>query len=167
MDLTLLRHAPPSIAYQGRYLGHTDIPIDPELFTPISLPHTYDAIYSSDLLRCTQSLEALGYVDVITDKRLREVRFKERFELKSFAEIEKMEGYHPCVLDSQEAWHDFVCDESREAFAGRVASFLDDLPREGKVLICSHGGTIAAILTFLKCEPQRLDYLEYTIVTVK
>lgn len=167
MELTLLRHAAPSITYQGRYLGHTDVPIDPELFTPILLPYTYDAIYSSDLLRCTQSLQACGYVDFMTDVRLREVRFKERFEMKSFAEIEKMEGYHPRFLESKEAWHDFVCDESREAFRGRIAAFLDDLPCLQNVLICSHGGAIAEILTLLNGESKRIDYLEYTIVTVK
>ena len=167
MQLTLLRHAPPPIIYQGRYLGHTDLSIDPELFTPILLPYTYDAVYSSDLSRCMQSLKALGYVDFTRDERLREVRFKERFELKSFEEIERMEGYNPKFLESEERWHDFVCDESREAFRQRIASFLDDLPPQQNILICSHGGTINEILKHLKNNPKSLDYLEYTIVTVK
>lgn len=167
MVLTLLRHAPPPIAYQGRYIGHTDIPIDSELFIPITLPLTYDRIYSSDLCRCIQSLDQLGYQDFQTDERLREVRFKEAYEGKSFDEIERMEDYHPAFLESQERWHSFVCDESVEEFRGRIASFLDDLPREENILVCTHGGTIAEILSFLNAPSKKLNYLEYTIVTVK
>lgn len=167
MVLTLLRHAPPSAECHGKYIGHTDLSIDSTLFQPIILPHSYDAVYSSDLSRCIQTLEHLGYHAFKRDSRLREVRFKEVFEGKNFEAIERMEGYDPRFLESEEAWHDFVCDESREAFRGRIASFLDDLPREGKVLICSHAGTIAAILALLNSEPKKLDYLEYTIVTVK
>lgn len=167
MPLTLLRHAPLAKEYHGRYIGHTNIPIDPALFTPITLPLTYDAIYSSDLSRCTQSLEHLGYSDFQTDERLREVRFKTPFEGKRFDEIEQMKGYEPRFLESQERWHDFICDESIEEFRGRIASFLDDLPREQNILICAHGGTIAEILSLLNAPSKRLGYLEYTIVTVK
>lgn len=167
MSLTLLRHAPPPLAYHGRYIGHTDIPIDLALFTPITLPLTYDRVYSSDLSRCTQTLEQLGYEDFQSDERLREVRFKAPFEGKSFDEIERMEIYNPSFLESQERWHDFVCDESIEEFRGRIASFLDDLPREQNILICAHGGTIGEILSQLHQTPRMLDYLEYTIVTVK
>lgn len=167
MVLTLLRHAPLPIAYHGRTIGHSDIPIDSELFTPITLPQTYDRIYSSDLSRCTQTLEQLGFECFQTDERLREVRFKEQFEGKSFDEIERTEAYHPDFLESQERWHNFVCDECVEEFRGRIASFLEDLPREQNILICTHGGTIAEMLSLLNAPPKRLNYLEYTIVTVK
>lgn len=167
MPLTLLRHAPLAKEYHGRYIGHSDIPIDLALFTPITLPQTYDVIYSSDLSRCTQSLEQLGYGDFQTDERLREVRFKTPFEGKNFEEIERMEDYHPAFLESQEQWHSFVCDESVEEFRGRIASFLNDIPLEQNILICAHGGTIAEILSLLNAPSKRLNYLEYTIVTVK
>ena len=167
MSLTLLRHAPIPKAYHGKYNGHSDIPIDLTLFSPITLPQTYDLVYSSDLCRCTQSLEALGYSDFTTDKRLREVRFKEEFEGKTFEEIEKMESYNPRFLESQTLWHNFVCDETLEQFRGRITSFLDDLPPKQNILICSHSGTIQEILSLLQRVPERLGYLEYTIVTVK
>jgi alpha-ribazole phosphatase len=167
MSLTLLRHAPLSKKYHGRYIGHTDLSIDPELFSPIILPHTYDLIYSSDLCRCTQSLEALGYSDFKTDERLREVAFKKEFEGKNFEEIEKMESYDPRFLESQERWHTFICEETIEEFRGRIQSFLEELPHAQNILVSSHGGTIREILSLLKSEPKRLDYLEYTIVTVK
>jgi alpha-ribazole phosphatase len=165
MSLTLLRHAPILEAYHGRYNGHTNIPIEP--FSPIILPHPYDIIYSSDLLRCTQTLEALGYSDIITDARLREVRFKAPFEGKSFEEIEKMECYNQSFLDSEAQWHEFVCDERVEEFRGRIQSFLEELPHEHNILICSHAGTIYEMLSLLNSVPKRLNYLEYTILTLK
>lgn len=167
MPLTLLRHAPLAKEYHGCYIGHTDIPIDLALFTPIALPLAYDLIYSSDLSRCTQTLERLGYREFQTDERLREVRFKAPFEGKSFDEIERMEEYDSSFLESQEQWHSFVCDESVEEFRGRIASFLDDIPLEQNILVCAHGGTIAEMLSLLNVPSKRLDYLEYTIVTVK
>jgi alpha-ribazole phosphatase len=167
MSLTLLRHAAPSAEYHGRTIGHTDIPIDPRLFGSAALSCSYDAIYSSDLIRCTQTLEHLGYTDIIIDPRLREVRFKEHFEGKSFEEIEKMEEYDPCFLESQECWHTFICEESIEHFRRRIETFLEELPLDQNILICSHAGTIREILSLLKREPKGLGYLEYTIITVK
>lgn len=167
MVLTLLRHAPTPTEYHGKYIGHTDLSIDSTLFQPITLPHSYDAIYSSDLSRCIQTLEHLGYRAFKRDPRLREVRFKAAFEGKSFEEIERMEAYSPRFLESQESWHEFVCEEPREAFRGRISAFLDDLPRDQNILVCSHAGTIQEILTLLENDSKRLDYLEYTIVTVK
>jgi alpha-ribazole phosphatase/probable phosphoglycerate mutase len=167
MVLTLLRHASPSNAYHGRYIGHTDISIDSELFSPIILPYTYDLIYSSDLSRCTQTLEQLGYADVVVDGRLREVRFKTQFEGKNFGEIERMETYDASALESEEDWHAFVCEESSSDFRERISTFLRELPCDKNILVCSHAGTIREILSQLRHPLQRLDYLEYTIVTVK
>lgn len=164
MSLTLLRHAAPPIAFHGRLLGHTDIGIDLALLNAVTLPMPYDAIYSSDLRRCTQSLETLGYHDFTTDERLREVAFKKQFELKSFAEIEKMEEYDPIFLDSMESWHTFICEESIEHFRRRIEMFLEELPLYKNILVCSHGGTIREILSILKIEPKDLGYLEYMIV---
>jgi alpha-ribazole phosphatase len=164
MPITLLRHAPIPKGYHGRYLGHTDIPIDYELFTPITLPQKYDLIYSSDLNRCTQTLEALGYTDVIPDTRLREVCFKEMFEGKNFEEIERMKEYSPQFLESRESWHTFICEESIENFRGRIQSFLEELPSDQNILICSHAGTLYEMLSLLNSLPKRLDYLEHTIV---
>jgi broad specificity phosphatase PhoE len=167
MVLTLLRHAPLPIAYQGRYIGHSDIPIDPTLFQPLTLPYVYDLIFCSDLRRCTQTLEQLGYRDYQTDERLREVRFKASYEGKSFDEIERMDLYNPRFLESEDQWHNFICDEKAENFHSRIASFLEELPREQNILICAHAGTIREILFLLENRNERLNYLEYTIVTVK
>ncbi|MFZ2891168.1 histidine phosphatase family protein [Sulfuricurvum sp.] len=167
MSLTLLRHAPPPLEYQKRYIGHTDISIDLTLFNPLLLPYMYDFIYSSDLCRCTQTLKNLGYPIFQSDQRLREVRFKKPFEGKKFEEIAQMKVYTPIVLQSQESWYDFICDEPLREFHKRITAFLHEIPEDKNILICSHAGTIQQILTLLGEEPKQLDYLEYTIVTVK
>lgn len=171
MELTLLRHAAPALAYHGRYIGHTDIRIDKTLFERSKIEHLtaqrYDRIYCSDLARCTATLERMGIDHFVTDERLREVRFKPSIEGKNFAEIEAMEDFDPASLDSQESWHRAVCDEPIEAFRFRVQSFLDELPKNETILICSHAGTMTIILSLLNAEisTYSFGYLDHIVLT--
>ncbi len=173
MELILLRHGAVAEAYQKRYLGHTDIPIDPELFDAAKVSPLreipYDRVYSSDLVRCTQTLERMGTREYVTDPRLREVCFKPDIEGKNFAQIEATEGFDPSTLESMEHWHAFVCEEPLESFRQRIRGFLEELPRNETVLICTHAGTIREILALLRpdCEPVTPGYLEHTVVRVK
>lgn len=173
MELTLLRHAALPLHLQGRYIGHTDIGIDPERFdagkiSPL-LNRTFDRVYSSDLVRCTQTLETMGIDAYLPDPRLREVRFKSHIEGKLFEEIEAMEGFDPRSLESAAHWHRYVCEESAEMFRKRIHDFLDELPRNKNILICTHAGTIREILSLLGEGEDHITpgYLEYTIVRVK
>ncbi|MCK9371912.1 MAG: histidine phosphatase family protein [Sulfuricurvum sp.] len=167
MGIILLRHAPPAAEYHGRYNGHTDIPIDPTLFdeTKIAaLAHQkFDRIYASDLCRCTETLRRMGMEHFTTDPRLREVRFKPLIEGKSFEQIERMENFDPRALESMESWHAYVCDEPLEMFRERVQSFLEELPNDETILICSHGGTIGMIRSLLDTTPAStpLGYLDH------
>lgn len=167
MALILLRHASPPPEYHKCYLGHTDVGIEAALFehakTAPLLHEPFDLMYSSDLLRCTQTLGMMGMQGYTTDSRLREVRFKPSCEGKTFEQIERMEEYDPAVLDSDETWHRFVCDESPEAFRRRIKSFLAELDPKLNILVCTHGGTIKTILSLLdQPEPHRTpSYLDY------
>lgn len=167
MVLTLLRHASPAVEYRGCYNGHTDIPIDVALFEQDKIQplanRPFDRIYSSDLQRCTATLEMMGITAFITDSRLREVRFKPSIEGKTFSQIEASEDFDPRALDSREAWHHYVCDESLPSFRTRIQSFLDELDGHENVLICSHGGTIRMILSLLNpaIEDKPLGYLDH------
>lgn len=167
MGLILLRHAPPEVQYHGCYNGHTDIPIDTALFDPskiLSLQNQqFDRIYSSDLQRCTKTLEMIGLTAFTCDPRLREVCFKPSIEGKTFEQIEAIEHFDPRSLDCSDSWHHYVCDEPLTVFQARVQSFLDELPKNEHILICSHGGTIAMILTLLNPEiPNKsLGYLDH------
>lgn len=172
MELTLLRHAPLPVAYHGRYIGHTDVMIDDTLFEREKIEHLlnqdFDRIYSSDLVRCTATLEIMEMKPFITDSRLREVRFKPSIEGKNFAQIEVMDDFTPNTLDSKENWHRLICEESSLMFQSRIENFLNELPKEGKILICAHGGSIGMILSLLApaYSDEPLGYLDYITLTL-
>lgn len=153
--ITLLRHAPLPVEKQGRFIGHSNFDIDLNLTDVnkyISLKNrAYDEIYSSDLLRCTHTLDLIE-IKYLIDSRLREVKFKEEFEGKNFSEVEKLESFNIKYLDNVETWHKFICKESYEDFESRIKSFLSNLPKNKDILICSHGGTIKMIYSLLKNE---------------
>lgn len=173
MELILLRHGALSETYQKRYIGHSDIPIDPALFDAAKIAplahRAYTHVYSSDLSRCTQTLERMGIDSFVADPRLREVAFKPPIEGKDFSQLEAMEGFDPHFLTSMERWHEFVCEEPLAAFRERIRNFLDELPQNGEILICTHAGTIREILSLLGIGFDHIafGYLEYTIVRVK
>ncbi len=169
MAITLLRHAPLAKKYQKRFVGHSNIDIDLTLTDVSKLDEIksrkYDLIYSSDLKRCTQTLDLIDFT-YQADSRLREVMFKKEFELKNFEEIEKLDCFDNKYLDSKESWHKFICEESLNSFESRAISFLNDLPKNKETLICSHGGMIKVIYEqLLKKEIYKVDYLESIIIT--
>ncbi len=166
--ITFLRHAPLALKNQKCYNGHIDLDIDSSLvdFNQIETiqKQKYDLVYSSDLKRCTQTLDLLK-LSYIKDERLREVKFKDEFEGKSFAEISKMPIYDEKYLSTFESWHEFIAQESIEKYKQRVNSFLNELPKNRDILVCSHGGTIKLIhslLTNIKYEESSysISYLE-------
>ena len=164
MALTLLRHGALHPQHQGCYNGWSDLEIDPSRFNPSAVQtvtdQRFDRIYSSDLRRCTQTLALMGYTDIITDARLREVRFKEKIEGKRFDDITKLPDYDPALLETPQRWHEYICAEREEDFEQRIQSFLKELPREENILICSHAGTIRKMLYFLGIAKDTIDYLE-------
>lgn len=172
MDVVLLRHAPPAIRFQKRYFGHTDLLIDPDLFDHTKIEPlkniNFSVVYSSDLSRCTQTLQTMGIERFITDSRLREVRFKSEIEGKTFEEITRLDSYDPGSLSSLEKWHAYVCEESLDMLHQRLLSFLESVTGEGPILICAHGGTITTLSSLLipDSDFKPLDYLEHRILTI-
>jgi broad specificity phosphatase PhoE len=151
--ITLLRHAPLAFKHQKRYVGHSDMNIDLSLIDTSNLDiiknHRYDYIYSSDLKRCTQTLDLIKFT-YIKDSRLREVKFKDKFELKNFSEIEKFNCFNYKYLTSLKSWHEYICEENFLSFENRVKSFIKVLPKDKNILICSHAGTIKMLYSILK-----------------
>ena len=164
MALTLLRHAALPKKNEHRYNGWTDLNIDPLLFdakkVALLSKQKFDLIYSSDLVRCQQTLEMMDIDDYITDERLREVRFKEEVEGLNFNEIEKLNSYKTSYIEERETWHAYICAESQEAFETRIKSFLEDLPTDKEILICSHGGTLQKMMAMLGYAKNKIAYLE-------
>ena len=164
--ITLLRHAPLPRAYHGRYNGWSDIPIDPLLFDHQKVKalkeEHFDLIYSSDLIRCTQTIKLLfdGRLKPYPTGALREVKFREEIEGKSFEEIEQLASFNPAYLHDETSWHGYICEESQDAFYQRLRDFLGSLPEDKNILICSHGGAIKAMLYLLGEPAVSLGYLE-------
>lgn len=166
--ITLLRHAPLALVYQKCFIGHSDLDIDLTL-TDISKLETiknrkYDFVFSSDLKRCTQTLDLID-LKYKKDSRLREVEFKKEFEGKNFYEIEKLDSYNKKYLLSMKMWHEYICQETFLSFENRIKCFLNTLPKEKNILICSHAGSIKMIHSILKNENYenssfKIDYLE-------
>jgi len=166
MALTLLRHAPLHPHYQKRYNGWTDLPIEPTLFEMEKVRllqiQKFDLVYTSDLQRCTQTLEQIGIQEYIPDERLREVRFKIHIEGKSFKEVSALPSYRESLLENSEVWHDYLCAESQQRFEARILSFLAALPPQKEILLCSHAGTLQKIMHFLThSSNHKIDYLDF------
>lgn len=153
MAITLLRHAALPLEYQKCYIGHSDIEIDFNLFdvNKVTTIHanSYDLVFCSDLKRTQTTLDLLGKTYLI-DSRLKEVKFKDRFEGMNFSEVEKDNDFDAKYLESYFTWHDFICEESLEDFQNRVEDFLYHLPIKKNILICSHAGVIKMIYSILK-----------------
>ncbi len=164
MALTLLRHAPLPMPYYHRYNGWSDISIDANLFNESKIKlirdKVFDSIFSSDLKRCKQTLERLNRT-FITDTRLREVKFRDEIEGKSFDEIEKLESFDSKYLENETTWHNYICEESQQTFMNRIEDFLATLPYDKEILVCAHAGTIESMLKILKQPRKKIDYLEY------
>jgi len=165
MALTLLRHAPLHPRYQKRYNGWTDLSIEPSLFDahmvqPLCQQH-FDHIYSSDLMRCQETLSFMEILPYTIDARLREVRFKAHIEGLSYQEVSRRSDFSEVLLEDHMAWHDYICAEHYEAFGKRIGSFLADLPQNKEILICTHGGVIQRMLALLHLPPQQVSYLDW------
>lgn len=111
-----------------------------------------DIVFSSDLKRCTQSLEILELdrnIEKIMEMDFRELNFG-IFEGKTFEEI-KLE-FPEKVAEMQKNWKTFKAEngESLEELEVRVARKLDEViekHRGKKILIVSHAGVIQTAIS--------------------
>lgn len=167
MALTLLRHSAPPIIYHKKYLGWSDIEINTNLFNFDKVKdiasQNFDFIYSSNLKRCTQTLDEIN-LPYTTDSRIKELRFKEKIELKSFDEIEKLPCFKQEYLNNEMSWFNYISDEDYPEFKNRIKSFLDEIDPTKNILICSHKGTLNMILDIYGFQRIEFDYLQsYTL----
>ncbi len=169
MNIYLLRHAPVISEYEGCYNGWINIDIQSDI-KPIKELQSikFDNIYSSDLLRCTKTLDILGFKNYQIDSRVRESKFKYNVEGKNFNQINPPQS----ALKDMKSWYNFICHESIEEFRNRIKLFLNEIKGEN-ILICSHGGAIRMIISileqkdFYKLFEKKIDYLEVRHVLKK
>lgn len=111
--------------------------------------HGYEAVYSSDLLRATETAELVNYLKlpIKFDKRLQEIDFG-IFEGLSYKEIK--EKYSEECEKSKNEWKtfDFVTGESLERLQSRAVEFVESLDKTKNNLVVTHWGVINCILSW-------------------
>lgn len=175
MAVTLLRHAALSKQHQKRYVGHSNVALEDFLFEEEKIQslkeQEFDEVYSSDLLRCTCTLDKIGF-SYKTSKAIREVEFKDEFELKNFEEVSKLASFKQEYLNSYLTWHEYICKESFFDFNKRIKDFLNLLDLKKEILICCHAGALKVMSSYLKQEDYEtcksdFSYLDYERIESK
>lgn len=156
VELVAVRHGITAWNLERRYQGQQDIPLlFPEAeggllaLCEALADERFDAIYSSDLNRCQQTLEwteaAKTGIPLTLEPRLRELDFGE-YEGKVYDELKELPHYR--------AWVDSVGElqipggESAAQLRARLDAWLHDLALNAradghsKILAVTHGGVI-------------------------
>lgn len=161
VDLYLIRHWITDWNKEKRYLGHTDQNIlldgiiELELLKKELESLSFDAIYSSDLIRCQETLECLQLCHPPNlDPRLRELNFGD-WEGKKYDEL-KEDACYQNWLDNWEL-HSTPSGESGQMFQERVDAFVSDMldsdtlrGEKTTILVMTHGGVIRYMLSKFK-----------------
>jgi alpha-ribazole phosphatase len=160
--LLLVRHGETDWTLQGRFLGHTDLPLNDRGQRQVAAiaralsTEPVHAIFTSDLSRAMTTAQAIaGFpgsmhnsVQVIPDSRLREVKFGE-WDGLTYAEILRRDP------DSVTAWQgDFLKTappggESLEQLGGRLKPFLDEVAGaypDKTFVVAAHAGSLQCML---------------------
>ncbi|ALM53072.1 histidine phosphatase family protein [Halomonas huangheensis] len=156
LELVVVRHGLTQWNLDKRYQGQRDI----ELLLPDALPDMdrlrdelagehFDAVVSSDLKRCRQTLahisEGRGWPEARRDERLRENDFGE-FEGRSWEELKEHAIYRDWIDSAGEMAP--PGGESAEQLRQRLHLALGDIfaraqaEQHRKVLVVTHGGVI-------------------------
>ncbi|MFC3768166.1 histidine phosphatase family protein [Paenibacillus sp. GCM10012303] len=165
----LVRHGITDWNLQWRAQGHTDIPLNEEgrrqaeRLARRLLDESWDAVYSSDLIRALETarkaIEGRG-IEVRTDIRLREVNLG---QIEGTTEEDRVSkwGADWKKLD--------LGAEPREAVADRGVQALEEIAvlHPGKrILVVSHGGLIGQTIPRLVPLGETISFIGNTSVTL-
>ncbi len=154
-QIHLIRHALPEGAAEGRYIGHTDVPLSEEgkaqliqMRDEMRYPYA-EAVFTSPLKRCTETAKIL-YPDkeALVIDALIECNFGE-FENKTAEELSGNEDFSAWLAGRSAP----PFGESSNAFGQRVCAafekIVDGMMKSGvyETAIITHGGVIGAILS--------------------
>lgn len=153
--LIIVRHGQTQMNVEGIFFGKLDPSLNEvgriqcKKAENILKEYSYDAIYSSDLLRAAETAEMINYLKlpVKFDKRLQEIDFG-IFEGLSYKEIK--EKYPAECEKSKNEWKtfDFVTGESLEKLQSRAIEFIESLDKTKNNLVVTHWGVINCILSW-------------------
>ena len=153
--LIIVRHGQTQMNVEGIFFGKLDPGLNEmgrvqcKKAGDILKKHGYDAIYSSDLLRASETTELINYLKlpIKFDKRLQEIDFG-IFEGLSYKEIK--EKYPVECEKSKNEWKtfDFITGESLERLQSRAIEFVESLDKTKNNLVVTHWGVINCILSW-------------------
>jgi len=156
MLITLIRHAEVDEAYHKCYNGHIDIGLsskgkqEAEKLAHYFKNKTFDAVFSSDLKRCKQTLKAFDLdIKPVYTAMLREKSWG-RHEGKGFDEIIQMEEFR---YEDFEQWINALDGEAYPEYIKRVKGFFTGfLPASasGDILVMTHAGVIRVLMHILQ-----------------
>lgn len=136
VDLLLVRHGTTRWNREKRYLGHTDIPLDPggrDELAPLARElagKAFHGVYCSDLARCRETLAIISppHADTATyDPRLREMDFG-AWEGHTYEQLQHEPLYRQWIDSPQQVTT--PGGESWADFAGRVDGFIGSLLKD-------------------------------------
>jgi broad specificity phosphatase PhoE len=177
--LWLVRHGQTDWNVEGRWQGHTDLPLNAvgreqtEILVESLANIHFDAIFSSDLDRAYETAYAVGKqhgIKVHIEERLREINLGE-WEGLTGEEIQRL---YPAEWQDREM---FPLEarppggESMFELAVRIIPAVTDIARRypsGRVLIVSHGVALAVIICHTQGLPleRSFDYIPENAVPV-
>lgn len=141
-DLLLVRHGTTRWNREKRYLGHTDIPLDPggrDELAPLARElagKAFHRVYCSDLARCRETLAIISPAHADTamyDPRLREMDFG-AWEGHTYEQLQHESLYRQWIDSPQQVTP--PGGESWADFAGRVDGFIGSLLKEVEEACC-------------------------------
>ena len=166
LELWLVRHGETDWNAGGRIQGNSDVPLNAvgerqarALHRRLSvLGDSFDMVHASDLTRAYRTASiALPQRTITSDGRLREVNFGE-FEGVIGEELGQ-ERRAQLRVWFRGPYHQAVPGgESRQMVRERARAWLSELPKTGKVIAFSHGGTISILIQSLLGDPSEQDW---------
>lgn len=155
MELYLVRHGETIWNREGRYYGHTDVPlaesgiVQAEELGRYFKTLTFDKVISSPLMRAVETAHRLTDQQLFMDERLKEQNFG-LFEGRTYKEL--MEEF-PEELNQWNSEYEEYCLPQGESFRmvrERVDRFVEELwKEEGRILVVAHKGTFGHMLASL------------------
>lgn len=155
LELWLIRHGETLWNTERRMQGVSDIALNElgirqaQALAKRIGHESFDAIYASDLDRAKQTAAIVfPAASVVLDKRLREIDFG-YYEGKVWSELSEEDHKQISVWFLGPYDKAVPGGESADDLRARVQDWLDDLPKTGRVIAFSHGGTINAFLQLI------------------
>jgi broad specificity phosphatase PhoE len=152
-QITLIRHGVTEWNLNGRFQGHTDIPLSEkgqqqaQMLAKHLKKAKVDIIYSSPLQRAMETAKMVfPNREIIQDARLKELHFG-AFEGFTQVENEQHQDYAWWFADPFK--RPAPQGESYQALRNRAVEWMKTLPEDKHIVAFTHSGTIQMLLSYI------------------